>query len=95
MALAWKKRLRTWELETEVTGLSGEAAIQQRGKEAVEAKPTSERKAGHKNRERQQRTLACCPTPAQVFSQQLPNQHAIIYFKYFLHLKYFENILLP
>jgi hypothetical protein len=22
----------------------------------------------------QQRTLACCPPPAQVFSQQLPNQ---------------------
>jgi hypothetical protein len=53
MALAWKKRLRTWELETEVTRLSGEAAIQQRGKEAAEAKPTSERaQGGHKNRER-------------------------------------------
>jgi hypothetical protein len=45
MALAWKKRLRTWELETEVTRLSSEAAIQQRSKEAAEAKPTSERKA--------------------------------------------------
>jgi hypothetical protein len=26
-----------------------------------------------------QRTLACCPPPAQVFSQQRPNQHAIFF----------------
>jgi hypothetical protein len=25
--------------------------------------------------------LACCPLPAQVFSQQLPNQHAIFLFR--------------
>jgi hypothetical protein len=30
-------------------------------------------------------TLACCPPPAQVFSQQLPNQHVICFFRF---LKY-------
>ncbi len=30
---------------------------------------------------RQQRTLACCPPPAQVFSQQLPNQMQFFFFQ--------------
>jgi hypothetical protein len=32
--------------------------------------------------------LACCPLPAQVFSQQLPNQHAI----FFSEFKKYEMI---
>jgi len=31
--------------------------------------------------------LACCPLPAQVFSQQLPNQHAIFFFHNFKNMK--------
>jgi hypothetical protein len=38
-----------------------------------------------------QRTLACCPPPAQVFSQQLPNQHAI-FFSDFKNIKWFQKL---
>jgi hypothetical protein len=42
-------------------------------------------------RQFQQRTMACCPPPAQVFAQNLPKQHRIIYLLFTFQILKIKN----
>jgi hypothetical protein len=42
-------------------------------------------------RQFQQRTMACCPPPAQVFAQNLPKQHGIIYLLFIFQILKLKN----